>query len=157
LKTFSGNWPSAVKRTKPREKVLAVLQNKEQPVTAADIYSEIEKDGGSVSLSTVYRILEFFETKELVIKTVMRDSKMALYELNRFEHKHYAVCVKCHKIIPMLNCPMEAFTPEIQDDEFRVIGHNLEVYGYCKDCSSANPKIKGEETVFAFSPIGGDG
>ena len=39
-------------------------------------------------------------------------------------------------MIPMENCPMESFIPKIKDKEFQVTGHNLEVYGYCKDCAA---------------------
>ncbi len=62
------------------------------------------------------------------------NSEMAVYELNRFEHKHYAVCMSCRKIIAMDNCPMETFIPKLEDENFHVMGHNLEIFGYCKDC-----------------------
>ncbi|MPN45848.1 hypothetical protein SDC9_193423 [bioreactor metagenome] len=62
------------------------------------------------------------------------NQEMAVYEINHPKHKHYAVCINCHKIIKMDNCPMENFTPELEENGFRVVGHNLEIYGYCKDC-----------------------
>lgn len=77
-----------------------------------------------------------FRKKGVAIKTKVMNSDMAVYELNRFEHKHYAVCMNCHKIIPMDNCPMEKFIPELEEDDFHIMGHNLEVFGYCKDCYS---------------------
>ncbi|MPN57397.1 hypothetical protein SDC9_205091 [bioreactor metagenome] len=59
---------------------------------------------------------------------------MAIYQLNRNQHKHYAICLSCHKVIEMDNCPMETFTPQLADQDFRVLGHKVEMYGYCKDC-----------------------
>lgn len=130
-------WPAGIKKTKQRKNVLAVLESSEKPLSASEICSKMEKNGDAVWLSTVYRVLELFVEKGMVIKTNMMNNEMALYELNRFKHKHYAICMHCHKILAMDNCPMEKFIPELEDDEdFQVMGHNLEVYGLCKDCSS---------------------
>lgn len=132
----SNGWPSGFKRTKPREHVLSVLSRAEKPLSAMDICAEIEKSGGNAWLSTVYRILELFVKKGVAVKITMMNNDTAFYELNRFEHKHYAVCMNCHKIIPMDNCPMERFIPKLADKDFQVIGHNLEIYGYCKNCAA---------------------
>ena len=127
------DWPSGLKKTKPRENVLFVLKTAEKPLSAMEICSKIEENGGSAWLSTVYRILELFVKNGIAVKIAVMNSGVALYELNRFEHKHYAVCIGCHKIISIANCPLERFIPKI-DEDFRVVGHNLEIYGYCRDC-----------------------
>lgn len=116
--------------------MLTVLEGSKKPLSASDICSKIENGGDNVWLSTIYRILEVFVKKGVVIKTNMMNNEMAIYELNRFRHKHYAVCINCHKIVTMDNCPMEKFIPKLEDDEFHVMGHNLEVYGLCQDCHS---------------------
>lgn len=131
------DWPEGIKRTKQREAVLTVLDGAEKPMSATDICSRIEKtDESSAWLSTVYRILEFFVKKGIVTRLAVMTGEKALYEMNRFQHKHYAVCVGCRKIISMNNCPMERFIPKLEDDDFHVMGHNLEVYGYCKECGA---------------------
>lgn len=135
LKQAEKGWPAGVKRTRQRESVLRVLERSERPLSASEIRSEIEKDGEAVWLSTVYRVLELFGEKKLVKKADVMNREMAVYELDRPEHKHYAVCVSCHKIIPMENCPMECFKPEMEDEGFLVTGHNLVLYGFCKDCA----------------------
>jgi len=95
----------------------------------------MEKGGCAAWLSTVYRILELFVKKGVAIKTNVMNNEMAVYELNRFKHKHYAVCLNCHKIIVMDNCPMDTFIPQLEEKGFHIMGHNLEVFGLCKDCS----------------------
>ena len=131
-------WPKGVKHTKQREGVHAVLQNAKKPLSAVEICAAIGESGGDASawLSTVYRILELFVEKNVVIKTSLMNSGMALYELNRFQHKHYAVCVNCHKMIALENCPMEHSVPELESGAFKVIGHNLEVFGVCGACDA---------------------
>jgi Fur family ferric uptake transcriptional regulator len=130
------DWPTGIKRTKQREAVLAVLERADGPLSAVDIRARTESDGAGVWLSTVYRILETLVRKGVVLRLAMMTGDMAVYELNRFRHRHYAVCVGCRKIISMDNCPMERFIPKIADGAFRVTGHNLEVYGYCGDCDA---------------------
>ncbi|BBB91798.1 MAG TPA: transcriptional repressor [Methylomusa anaerophila] len=134
MKEKQNRWPAGIKRTRQRESVLSVLENSEKPLSAADICSKMEKSGDVAWMSTVYRILELFVKKGMVIKTNVMNNEMAVYELNRFKHKHYAVCMNCHKIIAMANCPMEKFIPKLEDENFHVMGHNLEVFGFCEDC-----------------------
>jgi len=136
LTEIQNNWPTGIKRTKQRESVLSILEEAEKPLSAMDICSKMGKSGDTAWLSTVYRILELFLKKGIVLKTNIMNSDMAVYELNRFKHKHYAVCINCHKILTMDNCPMEKFIPKLEDEDFYVMGHNLEIFGFCKDCKS---------------------
>lgn len=127
-------WPVGVKRTKPREQVISVLEQATTPLTAMDICKQIELSQNAVWLSTVYRVLDLFTAKGLLVKTAILDNGMALYELNRHDHTHYAVCLSCHRVIAMENCPMEEYCPKLKESGFHVMGHKLEMYGYCEDC-----------------------
>lgn len=129
-------WPAGIRRTHQRECVLKVLENSDKPLSAAEIYVQIEKNGEEIWMSTIYRTLELFVKKSVVIKISVMNNEMAVYELNRFKHKHYAICIGCNKIIEMDTCPMEKFIPKIKDEDFQIMGHNLEVFGFCKDCKS---------------------
>lgn len=130
------NWPNGLKKTKQRECVLSILENSDRPLNAIEIFSKISKDQPSSWLSTVYRILELFVKKEVVIKSNIIGNETAVYEINRYQHKHYAVCVNCHKLLTMNNCPLEKYIPNFNIDDFHILGHKLELYGYCKDCGS---------------------
>ncbi|NLH00991.1 MAG: transcriptional repressor [Clostridiales bacterium] len=127
-------WPDGMKKTKQRLCVYSVLENAPYPLSAMDIFRQIDGSDSSLWLSTVYRILELFVNEGLAIKTTVTGSNTALYELNRSTHRHYAVCLNCRKVIEMINCPMEKFVPKLSDDEFHVLGHKVEMYGYCRDC-----------------------
>lgn len=135
MKNFQNSWPEGLKRTKNRESVLSVLEGSEKPLSAADIFAQIEKTGTTTWLSTVYRILEIFVKRGIVLKANVINTEMAVYELNRLKHKHFAVCVNCHKIIALNNCPMDKVMLNLEDNNFQVIGHTLEVYGFCGDCN----------------------
>ena len=132
------DWPLGVKKTKQRESVLSILENSDKPLNVTEIYSQIQENSNSAWLSTIYRTLDLFVKNGIVNKINVMNSDIALYELNRLMHKHYAVCLSCHKIIAMANCPMITFNPELEETDFQVLGHNLEIYGLCKDCTSKN-------------------
>ncbi len=134
MKENTSAWPAGIKKTRQRKCVFDVLEQAETPLSAPEIYNRVRNADASVWLSTVYRILDHFVSEGLAAKTSVMDSSMALYELNRNRHKHYAVCVNCHKVVELTNCPMEKFEPEIAESDFRVLGHRVEMYGYCKDC-----------------------
>jgi Fur family ferric uptake transcriptional regulator len=128
------DWPEGIKWTKQREIVLTVLENLCDPQRAAEIYLTTERSGQTVCLSTVYRILELYVQRGLVNKLNIMNQDTAVYEFNRLKHKHYAVCMRCRKIITLESCPMNEFFQELGDNDFQILGHTLEVYGYCKDC-----------------------
>ena len=127
-------WPRGLKRTRQRERVLEVLSGADQPMSALDIAQAVERGGGTAWLSTVYRVLESFVERGVAVRIAVTGSDMALYELKIPQHVHYAVCVDCHRIIPLLQCPVEHLAPTLPEDGFAVTGHNLEVFGHCRDC-----------------------
>lgn len=128
------NWPKDLKRTRQRESVLALLEQAEEPLSAAEICARLEAGGEATSLSTVYRVLDLFVERQLALKTNPQNGDTAVFERNRHLHNHYAVCVNCHKMVRMQNCPLERFVPEISEQDFCVTGHHLEVFGLCGDC-----------------------
>lgn len=127
-------WPKGLKRTKSREAVMEALGKEHLPVTALYLFEELQKSEETIWLSTIYRVLESFIEKNAVIKSMPTDSTMAVYEWNRHTHMHYAVCVNCHTMLPIRDCPFEYVIPPVADGGFHIVGHNLELYGYCDTC-----------------------
>lgn len=126
---------SGLKNTKHRADILKVLEGHTSPVTAEDIFLTLKENGKQISFSTVYRILEVLVEKDLALKISSEGSESALFELNRSIHRHYLVCLGCHKMLPIDDCPIEDFEKELTGKTgFEVTGHNLEIYGYCREC-----------------------
>ena len=82
-----------------------------------------------------------FEEKDIVTKTNWMGDGTLVYELNKGEHTHYAVCLNCHKRIPLHVCPFEHMHVRtskeetgLEQEDFVVTGHKLELYGYCGKC-----------------------
>ncbi|WP_006714945.1 Fur family transcriptional regulator [Desulfitobacterium metallireducens] len=124
-----------VKRTKHRIAILEILEQSETPLTADEIFLILKENNTSIWLSTIYRTLEMLTEKEVVRKSTIMGEDKARYEIKQDAHKHCFVCVTCHKMIPLMDCPLEEFEEKLKDKmDFDVTGHNLEIYGYCHDC-----------------------
>lgn len=128
-------WPDGLKRTRQREAVFAALVEADTPVTALQLSAKLEQRGETVWLSTVYRILDIFAQHGLVQKTQVLDNGISIYEIAGDRHRHYAVCVLCNRIIAMENCPLDHFLPQLAEQGFHVMGHRLQMYGYCAACA----------------------
>lgn len=127
-------WPKELRKTQPRKCVLSILEKTNKPMTAMEIHKEIEKLGEKVWLSTIYRILDLFEEHNMIIKNPITNDEVSIYVLNKHEHEHYAKCISCNKIFSMENCPLEEFSPQIEDKSFEIINHRIEIFGYCTSC-----------------------
>lgn len=129
-------YPQGLKWTKQRKCVYKVLWEAAEPLSAVQIYnlSVRKADGEEYALSTIYRIMAAFEEKGLVEKTTWMGDGTVVYALNRGEHTHYAICLECHRRIPLQSCPCIHIHPEREVEDFVVTGHKLELYGYCSTC-----------------------
>lgn len=125
-----------MKKTQQRLWVLEVLQYSVKPLNISEISLLLKTSGNMICLSTVYRIIELFVRKGLVIKTNIMNYKAAVYELNRSQNKQYAVCINCQKVIPITGNPIEIAIPSLTESNFRILSHSLEIYGFCIDCQT---------------------
>ena len=132
------NWPEGIKKTRQRMDIFEILYASDLPLSAIEIYSEITKKHPEdmYAISTVYRNLLAFEKAGVISKSVLSTEDNAVYELKNKKHRHYAVCLKCHKKFAINACPLHVIEDDIAASVpgFDITGHNLEVYGYCKDC-----------------------
>ncbi len=126
-----------LKSTRHRITILEILKDKQLPLSAEDLYFMLKENGVSISLSTVYRVLETLNEKGIVVRTSIPDENKAVYEFYNNEHKHHLLCVKCRKILPVDGCPLDEYEKQLESRfGFAVAGHKLEVYGYCKSCKN---------------------
>lgn len=115
-----------IKRTEQREKLFEIIKKSKIPMTAEDIFKSTE----GISLATIYRTLETFCEKGMLNRISVGDDDKRYYEPATNLHRHYAVCVKCKKMQYINICPVH----HMQMQDFKIMGHRLELYGYCKNC-----------------------
>ena len=129
-------YPRGMKWTKQRKAVYKVLWETQEPLNAIKIYNLVEQQaaGEEYAMSTIYRILSAFEEQGLVEKEAAMEDGTLYYSLCRGKHTHYAVCLECHKRIPLQSCPFAHIHLEQETEDFVTTNHKLELYGYCKNC-----------------------
>lgn len=116
-----------IKYTKQREKIYNII--KDNPITMKEILDK--KDG--IDTSTVYRIIEMFLEKNIVIKIV--DAAEIYYAINE-EHSHYVNCIKCHKKEKINYCFIHNMEKQIAKDlGYTLVSHNLIIDGLCPTCN----------------------
>jgi len=131
-----------IKYTNQRNITFNILRQMDLPITAEQAFMKVKEVDSSISLSTIYRILDLFVSKGLVLKSNISDDNKAIFELNRMEHKHHLICVKCKKMTVVDNCPFEAFEKTLeQKTKFQITAHKLEMYGFCPLCQEKGGDI----------------
>lgn len=122
-----------LKVTKGRIAILKVLSKVHKSIEVDAIYEECKNSGVLINLSTVYRALELFEDKDIVVKFVSNEG-ISSYKFKGEEHKHLLKCSVCKKEIEV-PCPMRQIEELVESETgFTLVEHNLVMKGVCKDC-----------------------
>ena len=138
-KEYNGNLlrKNGLKNTRQRLAILGIMGGQQMPLSAEDVYIELQKLGVAANLSTVYRTLVAMLAKGLVREVGVASDSRILYELNRTEHRHYLVCLRCKKVMPFDMCPVKDFERALaQQTHYTIAGHRLDIYGYCPECQA---------------------
>jgi Fur family transcriptional regulator, ferric uptake regulator len=124
-----------IKNTKGRIAILEILEKSTGSLDAEEIYRICSEKNIIVDLSTVYRTLDLFDSKGIVEKFDLGNSKYS-YVLKREAHKHLLQCKLCRKEIE-IDCPMKQIEELIKSRTgFSSIEHELKIEGICEDCKS---------------------
>lgn len=124
-----------LKKTKARMSVLKILSHTAYPLTAEEVYQNCLKENPTINLSTVYRILDTFLKKGLILKPVLKDDVTACYIINSHHHKHYLICQECKSMVNIDFCPFDEYEKYIEaETDFTILNHKFEIIGICPDC-----------------------
>ncbi len=123
-----------IKSTKSRKLILNIVETASEPITAEEIYKQIEKE--KINLSTVYRTLSSLHDLHIINKEIDKDGR-ALYMMIKDNHKHVLICTKCGMKIYLKECPYTEINKQIEDNTgFKIEDHNIELYGLCSKCKN---------------------
>ena len=101
-----------------------------------DVYEHMEKKYKGISLDTIYRNLRVMHEAGVLEQVMFETGVKFRAHCAENKHHHHLICTVCHKTYPLVFCPMEmADIP----NEFQVMSHKFEVFGYCKNCASLSP------------------
>lgn len=119
--------------TPQRLAVLSNLEGRRDHPTAEQIYQEVRHQMPSISFNTVYKTLEVFCQKGLVIK-VNPLHEVARYDIETDHHAHL-ICRNCHFIVDLPDevAPAPALPKEARAG-FQLERHSLIFWGLCPRC-----------------------
>lgn len=117
--------------TKTRMAILRVLL-KTQPASIQQIIAALS----DVDRATVYRTIDLFIDLNIA-KKVHTGFKYRIELSDSFqEHHHHLTCLRCGTVIDVRTPEIEyAIEQTSQNNGFRAIRHDLEILGYCANCS----------------------
>ena len=126
-----------IKVTPQRLGVYNIMSKGDRHYTAEDIFENVKKNFPTISLATVYAILETFKNKQLV-QEIRIDFQRSSYDIKKERHHHFQ-CSGCKKIFDVEMPLCEALhLGEVE-------GHKIKefqgyFYGLCRECISAGKR-----------------
>ncbi|MFC0582565.1 Fur family transcriptional regulator [Micrococcoides hystricis] len=137
----SGAQATAPKGRNTRQKriVEQMLTGREDFVSAQELHQLIVDAGESVSLATVYRILQAQQQDGLVDVLRTADGEALYRKCADPGHHHHLVCRRCGAAEEVQAPTVEKWADRIAAEYgYTEIEHTIEVFGLCPRCSAAD-------------------
>ena len=125
----------ALRTTKQRTAVSAVLADAEGFASAQDLHAKLRERGERVGLTTVYRTLQGLADAGEV--DVMRPpGGEHLYRRCSQGHHHHLVCRVCGRAVEVEGPAVESWAERVAGQHgYRDVSHTLEIFGTCPECA----------------------
>jgi Fur family ferric uptake transcriptional regulator len=121
--------------TRPRELIASILGREKRFLSAAEIHQILEAKTAKVSLSTVYRTLEFLQSKGDVTARSDPAGEAAYMLCEPERHHHHAICRTCGRVEDVDCAAMDQFSDALRTlNGFELDGHAMEFFGRCSAC-----------------------
>jgi Fur family transcriptional regulator, ferric uptake regulator len=130
---------SVARNTTQRREVIGTLAHVQGFVSAQELHGLIVRDGGRISLATVYTQL-----KKLVasgeVDAVMTDRGESLFRRCVVdEHHHHLACRRCGATVEVEAPQLERWSSELAARHgYEDLRHVLELNGICPACQSSS-------------------
>lgn len=126
----------AVRSTKQRAAIAALLDHLEEFRSAQDLHDELRRRGEGIGLTTVYRTLQSMAAAGQV-DSLRTDSGESLYRrCSEQHHHHHLVCRRCGATVEVAGSEVEAWATETAAAHgFTDVSHTIEIFGVCGRCS----------------------
>lgn len=123
---------AATRDTRQRRAIRAAFLAADRPLDPNEVLELAAGEHGGLGIATVYRNIKIL-LDEGWLTTVELPGEVTHYELAGKAHHHHFHCKSCGKVFELNAC-----LPNVQKlapPGFRVAGHDLLLYGDCRECS----------------------
>ncbi|TNH23017.1 transcriptional repressor [Micromonospora orduensis] len=125
---------AAVRNTRQRSAVSALLGEMEGFHSAQDLHAMLRQRGERVGLTTVYRTLQGLADAGEI--DVMRPpGGEHLYRRCSEGHHHHLVCRACGRTVEVAGPAVESWADRVAEQHgYADVSHTLEIFGTCPAC-----------------------
>ena len=122
------------RNTKQRQLILEIVERADEHLDVDQVYERARQISPSISLSTVYRNLQFF-TKAGLLREHQFNGIRRCYEIATRSRHHHLMCIGCGRIFEF-NCPSSdgLQTRITREKGFKVTDAEVRLTGYCPEC-----------------------
>ena len=118
----------------------AIASCPEEHLTAEEIYGLVKLSYPEIGLATVYRTIQLLNELHLIDR-INFDDGFVRYEMGsahghgQKHHHHHLICMKCGRVISFQDDLLEELEAKITATAgFRIVDHEVKLYGYCVEC-----------------------
>ena len=130
-----------LKVTRQRLLVLeAIATCPEEHLTVEEIYDLVKFSYPEIGLAIVYRTIQLLNELRLIDR-INFDDGFVRYEMGnthgggKKHHHHHLICMKCGRVISFQDDLLEELEEKITATAgFRIVDHEVKLYGYCVEC-----------------------
>lgn len=125
---------AATRDTRQRRAIRAAFLGTDRPLDPNEVLALAATGHSSLGIATVYRNIKSL-LEEGWLTPVELPGEITHYELAGKDHHHHFHCRTCGKVYELNAC-----LPNVQKlapQGFQVAGHDLLLYGACRECSPA--------------------
>jgi Fur family ferric uptake transcriptional regulator len=127
-----------LKRSEQREVILDTFLRSERHLSVDDLLRLVQKRRSDIGRTTVYRTLKLLQAAGLAQELVLQGQTRFEREYKREHHDHF-ICKSCGEIFEFSSAEIERIQDEIAAGiGFVIDGHRHQIFGFCRDCASAD-------------------
>jgi Fur family transcriptional regulator, ferric uptake regulator len=115
--------------------VIEALCKGGEHLTIGDIQQYIQDHGNCLDESTIYRILQWLKTAEVISQTDL-GSRGIVYELIGATPHHHLICLSCEAVIGLDDSVGNLLREKLRHDYgFEARVDHLAIFGWCQECA----------------------
>ncbi len=117
--------------TRQRRAIRQVIEGAKRPLTPDEVLDEARQILPGLGQATVYRTLNTLQQTRMIVPVDI-PGHPSRYEKAGLKHHHHFACIGCGRAFELEGC---SYTGDKGvPPGFKVEGHEVILYGHCRDC-----------------------
>ena len=126
------------RNTWQKQAIDAILDQSTDFLSAQQVHQSVAKSGRTVSLATVYRVLQAQVEDGVVDILALDDGQTLFRKCVSTGHHHHLVCRNCRATQEIEAPKIEQWANHVGAEfGYTDVNHTLEIYGLCPQCAQA--------------------